>query len=70
MRVGDTEIKPGDIMFCDPTEGVVTIPQERLQEVIDILPSLVEADDKVKEAVGKGMSVQEAFATFRAPKKA
>ena len=64
------EIKPGDIMFCDPTEGVVTIPQERLQEVIDILPSLVEADDKVKEAVGKGMSVQEAFATFRAPKKA
>lgn len=52
-------------MFCDPAEGVVAIPQDLLDAVLDYLPRLVEADDRVKEDVQKGFSVQEAFAKHR-----
>jgi len=55
----------GDIIFADPLEGVVCIPKSKLEQVIDLLPQLVEADDKVKEDVGKGKSVKEAFAEHR-----
>lgn len=46
-------------------EGVVVIPQDKLDSVIEIAPKLVRADDKVKEEVEKGMTVREAFAKFR-----
>ena len=65
IRVGGIEIKPGDIVVCDPTNGVVVIPQELLDEVLRIMPSLEQNDTKVKEAVENGLSVTEAFAKFR-----
>lgn len=52
-------------MFCDPVEGIVTIPQDKLDAVLDLLPKLVAADEKVKEAVESGMTVKEAFAKYR-----
>lgn len=52
-------------MFCDPAEGVVAIPQDLLDAVFELLPRLVEADDRVKEDVKNGVSVQEAFAKHR-----
>lgn len=52
-------------MFCDPLEGVVVIPQDLLDETLSLMPKLVADDDKVKEAVKKGMTVAEAFKTFR-----
>lgn len=55
----------GDIVFCDALEGVVVIPQELLDETLSLMPKLVLADEKVKEAVAGGMSVAEAFKTFR-----
>lgn len=58
-------IKPGDIIFSDPAEGIVSIPQEKLDEVIELVPKLVEADDKVKEDVLAGSTVKEAFAKHR-----
>ena len=53
-------------MFCDPAEGVVAIPQDLLDTVLEILSRLVEADERVKEDVRNGVSVQEAFAKHRA----
>lgn len=58
-------VSPGDIVFCDPLEGVVVIPQDLADQVIDLIPKLVSADDKVKEDVEKGSTVQAAFKKHR-----
>jgi regulator of RNase E activity RraA len=65
LEVDGTLIKPGDLVFGDPANGVVVIPRDRVKEVIDLLPRLVEADDRVKDDVSKGLSVEHAFATHR-----
>jgi hypothetical protein len=43
----------------------VVIPSDLVDQVVQLMPRLVEADDKVKEAVGAGMPVAEAFKKFR-----
>jgi regulator of RNase E activity RraA len=55
----------GDIILCDPLEGVVAIPQELLDQVLELMPKLVAMDDKVKDAVSQGMNVFDAFKQFR-----
>jgi regulator of RNase E activity RraA len=58
-------VNPGDLVFSDAVNGVVVIPQDKVDEVISMLPALIEADDRVKEEVRNGMSVQEAFKKHR-----
>lgn len=65
LDVDGTIINPGDLVFCDPANGVVVIPQDKVGDVVDLLPKLTAADDRVKEAVASGMSVHEAFKTHR-----
>ncbi|RDW60449.1 uncharacterized protein DSM5745_10907 [Aspergillus mulundensis] len=65
VDVGGVSVEPGDIVFCDPLEGVVVIPKDSLDKVLEVMPGIVEADDRVKEAVEGGMSVFEAFKKFR-----
>ncbi|CZS98961.1 related to dlpA protein [Rhynchosporium graminicola] len=65
LVIGGTKVTPGDLVFSDTTNGVVVIPQDRIAEVISLLPGLVEADDQVKGDVSIGMTVQEAFKTHR-----
>lgn len=65
LEVDGTIINPGDLVFCDPVNGVVVIPQERVDEVATLLPELTAADERVKEAVAGGMTVHEAFKTHR-----
>ena len=65
LEVDGTIINPGDLVFCDPANGVVIIPQDKVDEVVDLLPKLTSADDRVKEDVAGGMSVHEAFKTHR-----
>ncbi|KAF5879672.1 uncharacterized protein Bfra_006879 [Botrytis fragariae] len=65
LKIDGTDIHPGDLAFCDPDNGVVIIPQEKIADVISILPDLVAADERVKEEVMKGMSAQEAFKKHR-----
>lgn len=55
----------GDIIVCDPVEGVVAIPRDLLDAVLETMPKLVAMDDRVKEAVGQGVSVLDAFKRFR-----
>ena len=55
----------GDIVFCDGLEGVVAIPKDLLDDLIDLMPKLVHADDRVKEDVQRGSSVFEAFKKHR-----
>ncbi|CAK38835.1 hypothetical protein CBS115989_7560 [Aspergillus niger] len=64
--VSGVTVREGDIIFCDYEEGgVVAIPRDLLDRVLELMPKLAGMDDKVKEAVEGGMSVFEAFGKFR-----
>jgi regulator of RNase E activity RraA len=65
IDVDGVMVTPGDIAFCDPANGVVVIPRDKLEKVMDLLPKLTAADDKVKDAVLAGMTVKEAFKLHR-----
>ncbi|KAG2419566.1 hypothetical protein HFD88_004362 [Aspergillus terreus] len=65
VSLGGVTVSPGDIIFCDPLEGVVAIPRDLLDQVLEVMPKLVAMDDKVKEAVEQGMNVFDAFKQFR-----
>jgi regulator of RNase E activity RraA len=65
LDLDGTIVKPGDLVFSDTTNGVIVIPQDKVSELISLLPVLVEADDRVKEEVSKGMTVHEAFKKHR-----
>lgn len=43
----------------------MVIPKGKVGDVLQLLPKLVQADEKVKGAVEAGMSVGEAFGMFR-----
>ncbi|KAL4937938.1 hypothetical protein BDV06DRAFT_226466 [Aspergillus oleicola] len=66
IDVGGVDVEPGDLVMADPLEGVVVIPRDLLDSVLEVMPGLVEMDDRVKGAVEGGMSVKEAFRKFRA----
>lgn len=44
---------------------MVIIPKDKVSKVIEMLPGLMDADDKIKEDVSKGMSVFESFKKHR-----
>ena len=56
---------PGDVIFCDPVDGIVAIPSDLLDPVLDLIPKLISMDDKAKEAVAQGETVFNAFKRFR-----
>jgi regulator of RNase E activity RraA len=66
LLIGGTSVMPGDIGVVDEEEnGVVVIPKEDLEEVLRILPGLVEADERVMASVVAGGEVGEAFKKYR-----
>ncbi|EGR46878.1 uncharacterized protein TRIREDRAFT_65480 [Trichoderma reesei QM6a] len=65
VQVNGVDISPGDVAFSDPANGVVIIPRDKVDQVLDLLPGLVAADIKVKEDVARGMPVYEAFKLHR-----
>lgn len=52
-------------MFCDMTEGVVVIPLGMLDKVLQYMSDHAQAEENIKEAVTRGMSVEEAFSRWR-----
>ncbi|KAF1911144.1 DlpA domain-containing protein [Ampelomyces quisqualis] len=66
VTIGQTIVEAGDIVMVDPFEnGVVAVPQGKVEELLELLPKLVAADEKVIADVGGGSSVQEAFRKYR-----
>ncbi|TKA77631.1 hypothetical protein B0A49_04195 [Cryomyces minteri] len=56
----------GDMVLMDEgSQGIVVIPQDKLEAVKALVPSLREADRKVTEDVVKGVSVKEAMRRHR-----
>ncbi|KAK1142330.1 hypothetical protein N8T08_007881 [Aspergillus melleus] len=57
-------IRPGDYLVGD-LNGVVCLPQEMAEEVLDLIPGIAEADEKCAEGIRAGRSVEEVFREFR-----
>ncbi|KHN99152.1 Demethylmenaquinone methyltransferase [Metarhizium album ARSEF 1941] len=65
LDIDGVVVSPGDVALHDPANGVVIIPRDKLDQVLEMLPGLVAADDRVKQDVLKGMSVHDAFKLHR-----
>ncbi|KYK55032.1 menaquinone methyltransferase [Drechmeria coniospora] len=65
LDINGVMVRPGDVALHDPVNGVVVIPRDKIPQVLELLPKLTTADDKVKEDVLKGVSVHEAFKRHR-----
>lgn len=56
-------VRPGDILFGD-VDGVLVIPREHEADVVNKALEKVRGENKVREAIEKGMSTRQAFDTF------
>ncbi|ATY58873.1 DlpA domain protein [Cordyceps militaris] len=65
LTINGVLVTPGDLAFNDPVNGVVVIPQDKVAQVLELLPKLTSADDKAKADVALGVSVKEAFERHR-----
>jgi regulator of RNase E activity RraA len=65
--IQEATINPNDYIIADK-DGVVVLPAGLAEQVLEIIPKVVSADDKCAEAIKGGMSVEQAFATFRGKK--
>lgn len=63
IRIGDVEIAPGDLVFGD-VDGVVIVPSEVEDEVIERALAKASAENTVRQAIEAGMSSTEAFRTY------
>ena len=63
IRIGQTDIAPGDLIFGDD-EGVLVIPADIEQEIIAAAAEKARTENKVAKAIRGGMSTVEAFETF------
>ena len=61
----DAVINPGDFLIGD-LNGVVCLPQQLAEKVIDLLPSQIAADEKVAADIKAGKTFTEASKMHRA----
>jgi len=57
-------IRPGDVIVGD-VNGVVCVPAELVEQVVELCEKHVPMDENVKAALLEGMSITEAFKKFR-----
>ncbi|MDI7260377.1 MAG: RraA family protein [Thermodesulfobacteriota bacterium] len=59
VAISDVQVRPNDIVACDDT-GVVIVPFDRAEEVLRVAIEIDEAEQKILEMLGKGMTLREA----------
>lgn len=64
LTIGKVRINPGDIIYGD-CDGVLCVPRAHEEEVINAALEKVRGESEVREALQNGMSVVEAFETFK-----
>jgi regulator of RNase E activity RraA len=57
-------IAPGDYIVGD-LNGVVGVPAGIVEDVLAVIPGIVQADEKCAEGIRAGRSVQDVFREFR-----
>lgn len=60
----DTWITPGDYIIGD-LNGVVCLPRQLAEQVLDAIPAIADADAKCAEGIRAGRTVQDVFKQFR-----
>jgi regulator of RNase E activity RraA len=63
ISLGEVAVVPGDIIAGD-FDGIVVIPQERLDEVVKAAIEIEDAEDKIRESIRTGMSLIDARTQF------
>lgn len=63
IEMDGVQIMPGDLIFGD-IDGVLVIPSEHIEEVIEKALEKARGEKNVRKAIEGGMSATEAFATF------
>jgi 4-hydroxy-4-methyl-2-oxoglutarate aldolase len=56
IRLGDVQVRPGDIIVAD-INGVVVIPDEKIDDVVREAETLMETEEKMKADLLAGMDV-------------
>lgn len=58
IRLGDVQVRPGDILVGD-VNGVVVIPEEKVDEVLSAAEMILEKEEKMKADILAGMDILE-----------
>jgi regulator of RNase E activity RraA len=58
IRIGDVQVKPGDIVMAD-INGVVIIPVEKLDEVLEAAEEILQKEEAMVEELKKGVPILE-----------
>ena len=58
IRLGDVQVRPGDILVGD-INGLVVIPPEKIEEVISAAEEILEKEELMKADILKGMDILE-----------
>ena len=59
VNIGDARVRPGDILRGD-ADGVIAIPQDREEEVLDVAEAIDAAEANIRGLVQSGMRLDEA----------
>ncbi|KAB2575435.1 Ribonuclease E inhibitor RraA/Dimethylmenaquinone methyltransferase [Lasiodiplodia theobromae] len=66
VEIGEVTVVSGDVVMLDPAENsAVVIPKDKVDAVLELIPKLVDADEKCMADVLAGGTVKEAFAKHR-----
>ena len=63
VSLGEVAVVPGDILAGD-FDGIVVIPQERVDEVVAAAREIEDAEDHIRASIRNGMSLLEARTAF------
>lgn len=63
IEIGKTIVRPGDLVFGD-IDGVLIVPSESLDEVLDKATEKAKAEKVVRQAIENGMSATQAFKKY------
>lgn len=64
VNIGNARVAPGDLLKGD-ADGVVVIPREHEERVLDTAEAIEAAEDRIRQAVRGGMRLDEARKAFR-----
>ena len=64
VNIGRARVQPGDLIKGD-TDGVIVIPREHEQAVLDAAEEIHAAESRIRDAVRGGMRLDEARTQFR-----
>jgi regulator of RNase E activity RraA len=63
ISLGEVAVVPGDLI-CGDGDGIVVIPQERVDEVVAAAREIEDAEDHIREAIKTGKSLLQARTDF------